>query len=302
VVNILVSDEIDEEGVRLLKELGDVDVALGLKPTELVERVKDYDVLVVRGATKVTKEVIDAAKKLRIIGRAGAGLDNVDAQAAKARGIAVLNTPEAPTIAVAELVIGLMLSWARRIPQADASMKAGRWLKSELMGTELRGKTLGIVGTGRIGQAVGYRASAFGMRIIAQDCVRYWEFVERTGCEYADLGMVMSESDFVTIHLPLAPDTRHMIAKAQFALMKPGAVLINTSRGEVVDEAALVEALARGKIAGACLDVFSREPPVDSPLLKLPNLLLTPHIGASTREAQREAALLIAKKIKEALA
>lgn len=301
-VNILVTDKIDEEGIRRLREVAKVDVATGLKPTELLQRVKDYEVLVVRSATKVTKEVIEAGKKLRIIGRAGAGLDNVDAEAAKARGIKILNTPEAPTEAVAELVIGLMLSWARRLPQADSSMRQGKWLKSELMGTELRGKTLGIIGTGRIGQTVGIRASAFEMRIIAQDCVRYSEFVERTSCEYADLDMVLKESDYLTIHLPLMADTRHMIGRAQLGLMKPTAVLINTSRGEIVDEEALVEALKGGKIAGACLDVYSREPPVDSPLLKLPNVILTPHIGASTHEAQREAAILISEKIKEAIA
>ena len=301
-VNILVTDKIDEEGIRRLREVAQVDVATGLKPTELLERVKDYEVLVVRSATKVTKEVIEAGKKLKIIGRAGAGLDNVDAGAAKARGIKVLNTPEAPTEAVAELVMGLMLSWARRLPQADSSMKQGKWLKSELMGTELKGKTLGIIGTGRIGQTVGYMANAFGMKIIAQDCVRYSEFVLKTGCEYFDLETLLKESDYLTIHLPLTPDTKHMIGRAQFAMMKPTAVLINTSRGEIVDENALVEALTSGKIAGACLDVYSREPPVDSPLLKLPNVVLAPHIGASTHETQREAAILISEKIKEAIA
>ncbi len=301
-VNILVTDKIDEEGIRRLREVAKVDVATGLKPAELLERVKDYEVLVVRSATKVTKEVIEAGKKLKIIGRAGAGLDNVDAAAAKAKGIKILNTPEAPTEAVAELVIGLMLSWARRIPQADSSMKQGKWLKSELMGTELRGKTIGIIGTGRIGQTVGYMASAFGMKIIAQDCVRYSDFVLKTGCEYSDMDTLLKESDFITIHLPLTPETRHMIGKVQLSQMKPSAVLVNTSRGEIVDEVALIEALTGGKIPGACLDVYSREPPVDSPLLKLPNVILTPHIGASTHDTQREAAILISEKIKEAIA
>ncbi|MEM4187692.1 MAG: hydroxyacid dehydrogenase [Candidatus Hadarchaeum sp.] len=301
-VNILVTDKIDEEGIRRLKEVANVDLAIGLKPPELLERIGNYEVLVVRSATKVTKEVIEAGKKLRIIGRAGAGVDNIDVEAAKARGIKVLNTPEAPSEAVAELVIGLMLSWARRLPQADSSMKQGKWLKSELMGTELRGKTLGIIGTGKIGQRVGSLAVAFGMKIVAQDCVVYPEFIAKTSCEYTDLETVLKQADYLTIHLPLTPETRHLIGRRELGLMKSTAVLINTSRGEIVDENALVEALTSGKIAGACLDVFSREPPVDSPLLKLPNVILTPHIGASTHEAQREAAILISEKIKEAIA
>ncbi len=301
-VKILVADKIDEEGISRLREVAQVEVATGLKPQELLGRVKDCEVLVVRSATKVTSEVIAAAKNLRIIGRAGAGLDNVDAAAAKARGIKVLNTPEAPTEAVAELVLALMLSWARRIPLADASMKQGQWLKSELMGTELRGKTLGIIGTGKIGQSVGRKASAFGMKIIAQDCVRYSDFVRDTDCMYVDTDMVLKECDYLTIHLPLTPETRGMIGAAQLALMKPTAVLINTARGPIIDEAALVAALSARKIGGACLDVFDKEPPVDSPLLKLPNVVLTPHIGASTHETQREAAILISEKIKEAIA
>lgn len=300
-VKVLITDRIDDEGVRRINEFAEVDVALGLKPPELLDRIKDYDVIVVRSATKVTKEVIDAGKKLKVIARAGAGLDNVDSDAAKERGIKVLNTPEAPSIAVAELAMGLMLAWARHIPRADAGMKQGKWLKSELMGTELRGKTLGIIGTGKIGREVGYRAKAFEMRILAYDVVRNDEFVRETGCEYVSLERLLSESDFVTVHIPLLPSTRHMIGRAQLELMKPTSVLVNTSRGEVVDEAALIDALKGGRIAGACLDVYSREPLVDSPLASMPNVVLTPHIGASTREAQREAALLIADKIRGAI-
>jgi D-3-phosphoglycerate dehydrogenase len=259
-------------------------------------------VLVVRSATKVTKEVIAAANNLKIIGRAGAGLDNVDTGAAKARGIKVLNTPEAPTEAVAELVLALMLAWARRIPLADSSMKQGKWLKSELMGTALKDKTLGIIGAGKIGQSVGKKARAFGMKIIAQDCVQCQEFINATSCVYVDLDRILKESDYLTIHLPLTPETKGLIGAAQLAMMKATAVLVNTSRGAVVDELALAEVLSKGKIAGACLDVFAQEPPVNSPLLKLPNVLLTPHIGASTHETQREAAILISEKIKEAIA
>ena len=298
---ILITDRIHEDGIKMLREVGEVDVKTGLTTKQLLEEIKGYDVLVVRSATKVTKDVIEAGRKLKIIARAGAGLDNIDVQAASARGIELINAPEAPTIAVAELVIGLMLSWDRQLPRADASMKQGRWEKTQLMGSELRGKTLGIIGTGRIGRAVGYRAKAFLMNLLAFDIGRSAEFAERTGARYVDLDTLLRESDFVTLHVPLLPETHHMIGRRELELMKPTAVLINTSRGEVVDEAALADALRKGKIAGACLDVYEREPPRDSPLLKLPNVILTPHIGASTIEAQREAAVLVAEKIKVAL-
>jgi len=300
-VKILVTDPIHEDGIKMLREVGEVNVRTGLTAKQLLGKIGSYDVLVVRSATKVTKDVIEAGKKLKIIARAGAGLDNIDVQAASARGIELINAPEAPTIAVAELVIGLMLSWDRQLPRADASMKQGRWEKTQLMGSELRGKTLGIIGTGRIGRAVGYRAKAFLMNLLAFDVVRSAEFTERTGALYVDLDELLRESDFVTLHIPLTPQTRYMIGRRELELMKPTAVLINTSRGEAVDEVALAEALRKGKIAGACLDVYECEPPKDSPLLKLPNVILTPHIGASTAEAQREAALLIAEKIKGAI-
>jgi len=300
-VKILVTDPIHEDGIEMLERVGEVDVSTGLTTKQLLEEIKGYNVLVVRSATKVTKDVIEAGRKLKIIARAGAGLDNIDVQAASARGIELINAPEAPTIAVAELVIGLMLSWARQLPRADASTKQGRWEKTQLMGSELRGKTLGIIGTGRIGRAVGYRAKAFLMNLLAFDIGRSAEFAERTGARYVDLDTLLRESDFVTLHVPLLPETHHMIGRRELELMKPTAVLINTSRGEVVDEAALADALRKGKIAGACLDVYEREPPRDSPLLKLPNVILTPHIGASTIEAQREAAVLVAEKIKVAL-
>lgn len=298
---ILITDPIHEDGIKLLKEIGQVDVKIGLSQEQLLLEVGDYDVLVVRSATKVTREVIEAGRNLKLIARAGAGLDNIDVEAAAARNIKVINSPESVTAAVAELTIGLMLSLARRIPHADRSMKLGMWEKSELIGTELRGKTLGIVGTGRIGRAVGYKAKAFLMDLLAYDIVINEEFRERTGCKYVDLQTLLRESDFVTLHVALTPQTKHMIGKRELSLMKPTAFLINTSRGEIVDEAALVEALREGKIAGAALDVYQREPPTDSPLLKMENVVLTPHIGASTIEAQRDAGILIAKKIREAL-
>ncbi len=300
-VKILVADPIHEDGVKALREFAEVEVATGLTPAELLEMLSGCEVLVVRSATRVTKEIIDAGKQLKVIARAGVGLDNIDVKAAEARGIKVLNAPEAPTVAVAELVLAHMLAWARHLPRADSGMKAGRWEKAQLMGSELRGKTLGIVGTGRIGRAIGYRAKAFSMNLLAYDTRQSPEFAEQTGAKYVDLDTLLRESDFVTLHVPLIPETKHMISKRELELMKPTAVLINTSRGGVVDEGALAEALRTGKIAGACLDVYEREPPRDSPLLKLPNVMLTPHLGASTREAQRDAAIIIAQKIKEAL-
>jgi D-3-phosphoglycerate dehydrogenase len=299
-VRILVTDKIHDEGIKMLKQIGEVDVKTELTPDQLLDEIKGYDVLVVRSATKVTKEVIDSGKNLKIIARAGVGLDTIDVQAANARGIKLINAPEAPTIAVAELVIGLMISWARHLPIADKTMKQSKWEKAQLMGSELDGKTLGIIGTGRIGQAVGYRAKAFLMDILAYDVRQNAEFVRETGARYVNLEELLRKSDFVSLHVPAIPQTRHMIGRSEFELMKPSAVLINTSRGEVIDEAALVSALQEGKIAGACLDVYEHEPPKDSPLLKLQNVILTPHIGASTIEAQREAALIIAEKIKTA--
>ncbi len=301
-VKILVADKIHEDGIKLLKEVGDVDVATGLKPLELLDRVKDCDVIVVRSATKVTGDVIAAGKKLKIIARAGIGLDTIDVKAAEARKINVVNAPGASTIAVAELALGLILSFARHIPRADAGMKQGKWEKKELMGVELRGKTLGIVGTGKIGQSVGHRAKAFQMKILLYDVVQNREFAGQVGGKYVDKDTLLRESDYVTLHVPFLPETKHMVGKRELEMMKPTAVLINTSRGKVIDEKALIEALEQKKIAGACLDVYELEPLQDSPLLRLPNVVLTPHIGASTAEAQRDAAVVVAEKVKEALA
>lgn len=300
-MKILVADEIHEDGIKALQEFAEVDVATSLKPTELIERIEQYDVLVVRSATKVTKKVIEAGKRLKVIARAGVGLDNIDVETAEIQGIKVINAPEAPSVAVAELVFALMLAWIRHIPSADLSVKAGKWEKASFVGSELRGKKLGIVGCGRIGRAVGLRARAFEMRLLAHDLKPSNEFAKQTGADNVDLDTLLRESDFVTIHIPLMPETKHFIGERELDLMKPTAVLINTSRGGVVDEAALVKALQIGKIAGACLDVYENEPPSDSPLLNLPNVVLTPHLGASTHETQRDAAMIIVEKIKEAL-
>ncbi|MEA1905309.1 MAG: hydroxyacid dehydrogenase [Candidatus Hadarchaeota archaeon] len=298
---VLITDPIHDDGIKALREFAEVGVKTNLKSEELADCIANYDVLIVRSATKVTREVIEAGDKLKLIVRAGVGLDNIDLKAAEARDVKVLNTPEAPTVSVAELVLGLMLTWARRISQADASMKRGKWEKSKLAGTELRGKTLGIIGTGRVGRAVAYRARAFEMKLLAYDVELNSEFAKKAGVQYVDLKTLLRESDYVTLHVPLMPQTEHMIGEREFELMKPTAVLVNTARGEIIDEAALVRVLKEKKIAGACLDVYEQEPPEGSPLLRLSNTVLTPHLGASSKEAQREAAVLAAKKIREEL-
>jgi len=298
-VRILVCDKVHEDGIKILREFAEVDISTGLKPEELCAKIGDYEAIVVRSATKVTAEVISAGKKLKAIARAGVGLDNVDTKAAVARGIKIINSPEASSIAVAELVLGLMLSFARNIPRADSSTKLGKWAKKELMGTELRGKTLGIVGTGNIGKAVGKRAAAFEMKLLLHDVAKDEKFAKEVGGEYVGLDELLRESDYITIHVPLLPNTRHMIGKREIGMMKPNSILINTSRGAIVDEKELIEALMKKRIGGACLDVYETEPITESPLFSLPNVILTPHIGASTVEAQREAAVVIAKKLKK---
>jgi D-3-phosphoglycerate dehydrogenase len=301
-MKILVSDAIAEEGIAKLREAGfEVEVKTGLKPEELIKAIPEYDGLIVRSATKVTREVIQAGKNLKAIGRAGIGLDNIDTEAAKERGIKVLNTPGATTISVAELTMGHMLALARHIPQATASLKAGKWEKKQFMGTELYGKTLGIIGVGRIGREVAKRASAFGMDIVAYDPYVREADVRDLGLKLLPLEDLLQYSDYITIHVPLTPETRHMLGKREFELMKPGVRIINCARGGVIDEQALYEALVSGKVAGAALDVFEEEPPKDNPLLKLDNVIGTPHLGASAEEGQLRAGVEIAEKMIAAL-
>jgi len=294
-----VCDPIHDEGVRMLMEAGfDVDLETSITGPELVERVKDFDAIVVRSRTKVTREVIEASGRLRAVARAGVGLDNVDLEAAKERGVEVLNSPEAPSNAVAELVLGLMLSLARRIPLGDASMKRGEWIKRRLTGFELEGKTLGIVGFGRIGYNLAKKAKAMGMRVVTDASIeKLMRFVEETGAESVPMEDLLKESDFVSIHVPLLPQTRHMIGARELETMKDGAYLINAARGGVVDEDALREALVRGKLAGAALDVFEIEPPEDTSLTGLENLIALPHIGAATVEAQAANSTIVAEKL-----
>jgi D-3-phosphoglycerate dehydrogenase len=296
---VLVCDSIDQAGIDSMKRAGlAVDYKPEIKPAELMSSVKDYDVIIVRSRTKVTKEVVDAAANVKIIARVGVGLDNVDVKAADAKKIRVINAPEAASIAVAELAIGLMISLARSIPKVNAETKRGNWIKKELMGTQLSGKYLGIVGVGNIGRNIGRMAKALRMNLIGYDPYPISpDFIKETSLIVTDLNTLLESSDFVTCHVPSTPETRNMFNAERLSKMKPNAYLVNTSRGEIIDEDALYEALKNGKIAGAALDVFEVEPPSNKQLLGLPSLICTPHIGAQTKEAQELASTVIAEKV-----
>ena len=296
---ILVCDPIHEEGIEKLKQAGfEVDVNPTISGKELRGVVSRYDVLIVRSRTKVTEEIIKIGNRLKAIGRAGAGLDNIDVDAAEKRGVAVLNTPEAPAQAAAELTIGLMISLARRIPLADRTMKEGKWLKGKLRGWQLGGKTLGVIGLGNVGERVARVAKALGMRIlITKRTPPAPELLRELEAEFVPLTELLRRSDIVTLHVPLTPQTRHMIRAGELQIMKDGAFLVNTSRGAVVNERALLDALRSGKLAGAALDVYGAEPPTELALIRLPNVVATPHIGAQTLESRRAAALMMAQKL-----
>ncbi|MFP3214589.1 MAG: D-2-hydroxyacid dehydrogenase [Nitrososphaeria archaeon] len=302
-MKVLVCDPIDEEGIKMLKEKGFVvDYKPNITAQELKSVVANYDALLVRSRTKVTKEIIEAGKNLKAIGRAGVGLDNIDLEAANAKGIKVVNAPESLTQSVVEIVIGFMVALSRYMCKADKTMKEGKWLKTEFLGHELKGKTLGIVGFGRIGKGVAKVAQALGMKILVYDVI---SVDQKTLMEYdakqVSLEEVLKESDYVTIHVPGGPQTYHLIDLSKLKLMKPTAFIINTSRGNVIKEEDLVYALKNKLIAGAALDVFEVEPPVNKELLSLENVILTPHIGGETAEAQRLAATLTVSRLIEAL-
>lgn len=293
---VLICDTVDVASLAL-PESFEVDYLPKITPEELLERVADYDVVVVRSRTKVDARVIDRGVKLKLIARPGTGLDNIDLNAANARGIKVVNSPEALVEAVSEQVVGLMLALARKTPAADASTRSGGWDKEKFVGVELSGKTIGIAGMGRIGRRVGEVAKVLGMSVLGYDIIEISrDVLSSIGCTMVDLDTLFSSSDFVTLHVPLSPETRHIVDSRRLSLMKKSAFLINTSRGEVVDEPALVQALTAGAIAGAALDVFEREPPSPE-LLRAPNLIATPHIGGQTVEAQRMAISVTGTKI-----
>lgn len=298
---VLICDPIDETGVKILAEIADVDVRVGLTTEELLAIIPNYEAIVVRSATQVTRTVIEHGLNLKVIGRAGSGLDNIDVASAQQHGIQVINSPDANTLAVAEHTMALLLSAARRLPRADMSLKEGRWEKHDLTGTGLANKTLGIVGFGRIGREVATRARGFNMKLLVNQRRPTPELSMAAEIELVDLNELLRRSDFVTLHVPLSPETRDMIGVSQLAEMKPTAYLINTARGDLVDEAALLQALDEGQIAGAALDVFAQEPATDSRLAQHKGVIATPHIGASTEDARQAAAITVAEKIVELL-
>ena len=295
---VLIADSLEESAVAKIRDAG-LEVVIRNKETDgsIEEQIKGFDCVVVRSATKVTKEVIAAADSLKLVVRAGVGLDNVDLDAAREKGVKVLNTPEAPTASVAEMVLALMFSLARRVAAADSSMKNERWDKKKLSGSELWQKTLGVVGFGRIGYEVAKRAIALDMKVLAHDVIDIEEICNDIGAERTDLEDLLKRSDYVSLHVPLVPQTRGMIGERELDLMKESAFLINTARGGVVDEKALLKALDENKIAGAGLDVFEEEPPVEWELVKHPKVVATPHLSSSTSEAQVRVGELTAEKV-----
>ena len=294
---VLVADPIAEAGINRLREHAEVDVELKQSPAALVGRIADYDALIVRSETRVDARVIDAGSRLKVIGRAGAGVDNIDVDAATRAGVLVVNAPSGNTIAAAEHTMAMMLALARHIPQADQAVKAGRWERSRFLGTELRDKVLGVVGLGSIGREVAHRAQAFGMRVIASDPMLSEERASQLNVKLVPFEELMAEADLVTLHVPLTRETHHLIDARVLARAKQGLRLINVARGGIVDESALRDALRDGQVAGAALDVFEQEPPGENPLLSLPQVVTTPHLGASTEEAQISVALEISDQV-----
>lgn len=298
---ILITDGLDSNGIEMLKKSAEVVEKPGISAEDLLKEVGGYDALIVRGRTKVTPAVFDAGTKLKVVGRAGVGVDNIDLAAAKSKGVTVVNSPLATTIAVAELTLSLMLGVVREVPRADASMKSDKWLKKEFMGGELCGKTLGVIGFGRIGAAVAKRAAAFDMEILGYDPLIPADEIAKRGGKPVSLDELLQKADMITMHLPLTSESRGMLNADTFAKMKKGVYIICAARGGVIDEAALLDAINSGKVAGAGLDVFSSEPPGLTDLVANAKVVVTPHVGAQTIEAQERAANDIAEEIIAAL-
>jgi D-3-phosphoglycerate dehydrogenase / 2-oxoglutarate reductase len=299
---VLVSDPIDQVGIDIISQVAHVDIKVGLPLEELIRIIPEYDALMIRSGTQVTKEIIEAGTNLKIIGRAGVGVDNVDVPAATRQGIVVVNSPEGNTIAAAEHALAMMLSLSRFVPDANVSVKDGKWDRKSFTGVEVYKKTLGVVGLGKIGSHVATVAKAMGMKILAYDPFISIERAEQLGCSLVELDLLFRESDFITLHIPKTPQTANLINAETLAKMKPNVRIINCARGGIIDENALAEALLSGKIAGAALDVFDSEPLKESPLKALgKNVILTPHLGASTAEAQVNVAIDVAEQIRDVL-
>jgi D-3-phosphoglycerate dehydrogenase len=296
-VRVLIAEPLADAGIELLRAHFEVDAHDALDRAELLARVADADALVVRSATQVDAEVLTAGRNLKVVGRAGIGLDNVDVAAATRLGVMVVNAPQSNVISAAEHTVALILAQARNIPQADAALREGRWERSRFQGAELYGKTLGIVGLGRVGALVAQRLNAFGMRVIAYDPYVSRDRAAQMGVELASLVEVLTRADVVTVHLPKTPETTGLIGERELAAMHPGARLVNTARGGLVDETALAKAVESGHLGGAALDVFSEEPTTHSPLFQLDRVVVTPHLGASTTEAQDKAGVAIAEQL-----
>jgi D-3-phosphoglycerate dehydrogenase len=298
-MRILVTDGLSPRGIEVLREVEklEVDVRERLSPDALLACVGDYDALIVRSATKVTAPALEKARRLKVVGRAGVGVDNIDVEAATARGVLVMNAPSGNIRTTAEHAFSLLLALSKHIPQADASMKMGRWEKRAFVSVELAGKTLGVIGLGRIGTEVARRAKGFAMRVIARDPFISAEAATALGVELVELDELYRRSDFISIHTPLTPETYHLIDANAIARMKPGVRIVNCARGGIIDEEALYDALTSGKVAGAALDVFEQEPNTTSPLLSLNNFICTPHLGASSEEAQENVAIEIARQV-----
>jgi len=305
VMKVLISDPLAKEGVDILKANKNfkVDEVSKLSESELVKKIKGYDALIIRSGTKVTEKVIKVADKLKVIGRAGVGLDNVDVKAASKKGIVVMNAPAGNTVSTAEHAFSLMLSLSRSIPQANNSVKQGKWDRKKFMGVELYGKTLGIVGLGRIGAAFAKRAQSFEMRVIAFDPFLSEEKAKAINVEPVEFDTLLKKADFITVHAPLTDETRHLIDEKAFRKMKKGVRIINAARGGIIDEEALSKSLKSGKVAGAALDVYetSAKPPLNSPVVQMDSVITTPHLGASTEEAQINVAIDIARSVSDAL-
>ena len=300
-MKVLVADPISAEGTDILRDHAQVDIKPGLTQEELISTIGDYDALVVRSQTKVTAKVIEAGKKLQVIARAGVGVDNIDVDEATRRGIVVVNAPTSNTISAAEHTIALMLALARHIPQANAVLKSGVWRRSDFMGTEVRNKTLGIIGLGKVGSEVARRARGLEMKLIAHDPFIPVDRARNLQVKLTHLEQLLKEADFITLHAPLTSSTKGLISAKELALVKPTARIINTARGGLIDEKALAKAVKEKKIAGAAIDVFSTEPATESVLFESDKIIVTPHLGASTTEAQAMAAKDVAEQVVDVL-
>jgi D-3-phosphoglycerate dehydrogenase len=298
---VLITDGLSDKGITILSSAAQVDNMTDIPADELLKVAGEYDAMVVRGRTKVNPAVFDAAKRLKVVGRAGVGVDNIDLTAARSHGVTVVNAPKSTSLAVAELALAMMFSLARMVPKADATMKQGQWIKKQLEGIELNGKTLGIIGMGNIGTALAQRAAALGMKVIGYDSLVAPDEIKKRGAEPVALADLYAKSDFISFHLPLTPESKAMVNGQALAQMKHGVRIVDAARGGIIDETALLAAIESGQVAAVALDVYSAEPPGLTALVAHPNVVATPHIGAQTEEAQDRAAEDIASEVLNAL-